>query len=52
MATLGAQRLAAVQASVVNQVAIPCRHGYAVADHCLEIAQSPLAASDAINRVR
>jgi CheY-like chemotaxis protein len=40
MLTRGAQRLAAVQSSVVNQVAIPCRHGYAVADHCLELAQA------------
>jgi hypothetical protein len=37
MASDGARRLAAVQSSVVSQVAIPCRHGYAVADHCLEL---------------
>jgi DNA-binding response OmpR family regulator len=37
MASCGARRLAAVQASVVSQVAIPCRYGYAVADHCLEL---------------
>jgi DNA-binding response OmpR family regulator len=37
MASCGARRLAAVQSSVVSQVAIPCRHGYAVADHCLEL---------------
>jgi len=37
MASSGARRLASVQASVVNRVAIPCRHGYAVADHCLEL---------------
>jgi len=39
MASCGARRLAAVQTSVMNQVAIPCRYGYAVADHCLEIDQ-------------
>lgn len=39
MASCGARRLAAVQTSVMNQVAIPCRFGYAVADHCLEIDQ-------------
>jgi PleD family two-component response regulator len=37
MASNGARRLAAVQSSVVCQVAIPCRYGYAVADHCLEL---------------
>jgi hypothetical protein len=37
MSSCGARRLAAVQASVVSQVAIPCRYGYAVADHCLEL---------------
>ena len=37
MASCGARRLAAVQSSVVYQVAIPCRYGYAVADHCLEL---------------
>jgi two-component system, cell cycle response regulator len=37
MASCGARRLAAVQTSVVSQVSIPCRHGYAVADHCLEL---------------
>jgi PleD family two-component response regulator len=37
MASCGARRLPAVQSSVVHQVAIPCRHGYAVADHCLEL---------------
>jgi DNA-binding response OmpR family regulator len=37
MASCGARRLGAVQSSVVSQVSIPCRHGYAVADHCLEL---------------
>jgi CheY-like chemotaxis protein len=37
MASCGARRLPAVQASVVSKVSIPCRHGYAVADHCLEL---------------
>jgi len=37
MSSCGERRLAAVQASVVSQVAIPCRYGYAVADHCLEL---------------
>jgi GGDEF domain-containing protein len=37
MASCGARRLAAVQSSVISQVAIPCRAGYAVADHCLEL---------------
>jgi CheY-like chemotaxis protein len=37
MSSCGGGRLAAVQASVVSQVAIPCRYGYAVADHCLEL---------------
>jgi CheY-like chemotaxis protein len=39
MSSCGARRLAAVQASVITQVAIPCRYGYAVADHCLELDQ-------------
>ena len=37
MDSCGARRLTAVQTSVMNQVAIPCRFGYAVADHCLEL---------------
>jgi len=37
MASCGLHRLTAVQSSVVSQVAIPCRYGYAVADHCLEL---------------
>jgi len=37
MSDHGASRLHAVQASVANKVAIPCRQGYAVADHCLEV---------------
>ena len=52
MATLGAKRLAAVQSSVVNQVAIPCRHGYAVADHCLEIGQASPDDRAQLNRPR
>jgi hypothetical protein len=39
MSDRGASRLHAVQASVSNRVAIPCRQGYAVADHCLELQQ-------------
>jgi PleD family two-component response regulator len=39
MSDRGASRLHAVQASVANKVAIPCRQGYAVADHCLELQQ-------------
>jgi hypothetical protein len=37
MCSGGASRLHAVRNSVVSQVAIPCRYGYAVADHCLEL---------------
>ncbi|HYM33844.1 MAG TPA: response regulator [Steroidobacteraceae bacterium] len=37
MSDRGASRLHAVQASVANKVSIPCRQGYAVADHCLEL---------------
>lgn len=37
MASCGERRLTAVQSSVISQAAIPCRHGYAVADHCLEL---------------
>lgn len=48
MATCGARRLAAVQTSVINQVAIPCRYGYAVADHCLELAQRYAAEQQAV----
>ncbi len=39
MSDRGVSRLHAVQASVANKVAIPCRQGYAVADHCLELQQ-------------
>lgn len=39
MASCGEKRLIAVQSSVISQAAIPCRHGYAVADHCLELEQ-------------
>jgi two-component system, cell cycle response regulator len=38
MADNGCSHMKAVQASVVSKVAIPCRHGYAVAEHCLELA--------------
>ena len=37
MASCGARRLNAVQSSVTTKTAIPCRYGYAVADHCLEL---------------
>jgi DNA-binding response OmpR family regulator len=37
MSSCGARRLMAVQSSVISQASIPCRHGYAVADHCLEL---------------
>jgi hypothetical protein len=48
LASCGETRLTAVQASVVKQLAIPCRHGYAVADHCLEVKrrQSTLGRTD------
>jgi two-component system, cell cycle response regulator len=39
MSDRGESRLHAVQASVANKVAIPCRQGYAVAEHCLELQQ-------------
>jgi len=37
MSDRGESRLRAVQASVANKISIPCRQGYAVADHCLEL---------------
>jgi DNA-binding response OmpR family regulator len=40
MSDRGASRLHAVQASVSNKVAIPCRQGYAVAEHCLELKRA------------
>lgn len=40
MSDRGESRLHAVQASVAHKVAIPCKQGYAVADHCLELQQS------------
>ena len=48
MASRGVARLAAVQSSVVNRVSIPCRHGYAVADHCQELAAAGIEREEAL----